>query len=83
MKLIKGPSTNPHKTRVDAIPAGTAVINGEGNICMVCRSGDVGDEKIRMVNLENGGTYSVRGSCEYQIVEASVTWNYKGEQLCS
>lgn len=78
MKIVKNPGDNPRKIPVKDIPAGTAVINGERNICMVCRSGDQPDGKVRVVNLENGGTYSVLGTCEYEIVEATVTWNYKG-----
>ena len=78
MQITKAPGRNPRKTPVGEITPGTPVMNGEGNLCMVCRSGDVGDNKIRLVNLENGGTYTVKDTCEYEMIEANVIWSYLG-----
>ena len=65
---------------VGEMPAGTAVLNGEGNLCLVCRSeGRGADGRIRIVNLELGGIYTVLPTCRYEEVDAEVVWTYKGK----
>lgn len=76
MKVTHSADDPSVKIEVRNIAPGTAVVNGVGNLCIVCRRGDLeGTGKVQMVNLENGGTYSVQGSCKYEVVQAEVTWS--------
>lgn len=74
MRVEKIPG-NPTVPRVGDLPVGSAVVNGEGNLCIVTRSDR--QDKVRLVNLENGGTYLVDPSCRHEHVEATVTWKYR------
>ena len=74
MKVEKIPG-NSMVPSVGDLPLGSAVINGEGNLCIVTRSDR--QDKVRLVNLENGGTYLVNPSCRLEHVEATVMWKYR------
>lgn len=74
MNIVQHPAKESVKKEVGSMPAGTVVINGEGNICMVCRPEA---DKIRIVNLHIGGVYSVLPTCRYEVVDATLTWSYK------
>lgn len=76
MKLIHDPTDLSVKKLVKDIPPGSVIINGEGNLCLVMRSTSELEayNKVRMVNIENGGNYTVNGTCQYEVVDATVTW---------
>lgn len=75
MKIRHDPTDLCTKRPVGELPAGTVIVNGEGNICLVCRDSTTeAYEKIRIVNLQNGGTYTVQKTCLYEAVEAELVW---------
>lgn len=92
MKIEQDKGYQPRMRAVGDLEPGTAVINGEGNLCMVCRDRDPElvpakvyrggarlvrnpePRKVRIVNLQNGGSYKVLMTCIYEVVDARVVW---------
>lgn len=78
MQIVQAPTRSNVTRPVGQMPAGTVVTDGAGNVCMVCRAEDKGPEaKVRIVNLQIGGIYSVLPTCRYGEIDATLTWQYK------
>lgn len=78
MKIVQDKSRAPRKVPVCTLAHGSCVVNGEGNLCMVIRptNEDFEAKRVRLVNLEHGGHYTVKETCEHEPVQAVVTWSY-------
>lgn len=77
MRIEHDEKQRVQKRPVGHIPSGTAIINGEGNLCMVTRHIPTQERgKVMMVRLDDGRTYEVLDTCEYIVVEAEVTWRH-------
>lgn len=75
MMVINVSTNKPLHRRVGELALGSVVINGEGNLCLVARSDKV--DKVRLVNLHNGGTYLVNESCRHEEVHAELHWRHR------
>lgn len=75
MKIVDSNLT-PARSAVGDMTPGSVVINGEGNLCIVCKGDN--DGQIRLVNLANGGTYMVNKTCKHEQVDAVLTWKRNG-----
>ena len=78
MKIERSTKEQVFKKRIGACVPGDVVLNSAGNLVMVLKQDGLAYEhafdKVRLVNLENGGTYTVRPDCCYEPVDAKVVW---------
>lgn len=79
MKITQNPQDQSLKQNVRDIHSGAVVVNGEGNICLVMKDTPelVAYHKVRVVRLDDGGSYTVSDTCQYEVVDAEVTWRRK------
>ena len=76
MKVTRDPADGFHTAQVGTMTPGTTVLNSSGNVCLVVRDDNerILNDKIRLVNLASGMSYTVNSTCEYEVVDAQAVW---------